>query len=288
MQLTEQQTRFFDAFGYLVVRQLFSPEEVERVIEGFEWSIRNWGGGQDHDGTKRTMFGGPIEHAPEMCAILDHPGVLGLIGGVIGDDFSYCGGDGNYYVGDTHWHPDGNWGRLWATKTAFYLDEVDAGSGCLRVIPGSHRPGHYLRAEGVNPRESEALFGVPPSEFPGSLALESSPGDVVIFNHDLYHASFGGGRQRRMFTMNCTRRAATPEEHELARQYISVHSPGGYGVDTGAGMFFPTMLDTAGEGRMEHLRQPVEIHDELFPQFARGGGERDPHRGVMRGYKRKG
>ena len=129
---------------------------------------------------------------------------------------------------------------------------------------------------------------MPPSEFPGSVALQSNPGDVVIFNHDLYHASFGGGRQRRMFTMNCTRRAATPEEHELARQYISVHSPGGYGVDTGAGMFFPTMLDTAGEGRMEHLRQPVEIHDELFPQFARGGGERDPHRGVMRQYKRKG
>ena len=218
------------------------------------------------------MFGGPIEHAPQMCALLDHPGLLGLIGGVIGDDFSYCGGDGNYYVGDTHWHPDGNWGRLWATKTAFYLDEVSADSGCLRVIPGSHLPDHFLRAEGVNPRDSEALFGVPPSEFPGSVALESSPGDVAIFNHDLYHASFGGGRQRRMFTMNCIRHAAKPEEQELARKYISVHSPGGYGLDTGAGMFFPTMLDTADEGRMAHLRQPVEIHDELFPQFARGAG----------------
>ena len=69
--------------------------------------------------------------------------------------------------------------------------------------------------------------------------------------------------------MNCTRRAKTPQDMETARQYLSVHSPGGYKVDTGAGMFFPTMLDTADESRLVHLEQPVAIHDELFPEFAR-------------------
>jgi hypothetical protein len=69
------------------------------------------------------MFGGPIEHTPAMCAILDHPGTLGLISGVIGEDFNYC--DGNYYSGDTRWHPDGNWGQLFAVKVA-----VNAGA-CL-------------------------------------------------------------------------------------------------------------------------------------------------------------
>ena len=42
------------------------------------------------------MFEGPIEHTPEMCAILDHPSILGLIGGVLGEDFNYCNGNGNY------------------------------------------------------------------------------------------------------------------------------------------------------------------------------------------------
>ena len=41
-----------------------------------------------------------------MCAILDHPLILSLIGGALGEYFNYCGGDRNYYTGDTGWHPD--------------------------------------------------------------------------------------------------------------------------------------------------------------------------------------
>ena len=282
MKLTDRQIAFFNTFGYLVVRGLLSKTEVEKVTEGFEWSIQHRGGGQDHDGSKRTMFGGPIEHTSELCALMDHPGVLGLIGGVIGEDFNYCGGDGNYYTGDTKWHPDGSWGQLWATKTAFYLDEVRRDSGCLRVIPGSHDPDHFVRKNQINPRDSEEQFGVPPEEFPGSVAIESDPGDIAIFNHDLYHASFGGSTRRRMFTMNCTRHARVPADQKLLREYLGMHSPGGYDVDTGAGMFFATMLDTADEARMAHLLQPAEVHDELFPQFARSAGEREGHVGPMR------
>ena len=67
MRLNEQQLRHFHTFGYLIVRKLLSPAEVEWVTEEFEWSIRNRGGGSEHDGSRRTMFGGPIEHTPK-CA----------------------------------------------------------------------------------------------------------------------------------------------------------------------------------------------------------------------------
>ncbi len=282
MKLTDQQTSFFDHFGYLVIRQLLAPDEVDRVTDAFEWSMQNWGGGDDHDGTKRTMFVGPIEHSPDLCALMDHTGIVGLIGGVTGEDFNYCGGDGNYYTGDTGWHPDGNWGQLWATKTAFYLDRVRRDSGCLRVIPGSHHPDHFVRKTGINVNESESLFGVAPDEFPGSVALEADPGDVVIFNHDLYHASFGGGSRRRMFTMNCTRHAKTPEDMETLRSYLSRHSPGARDIVTTAGMYYPTMLDTADKARMSHLRQGAQVHDELFPHLARAvTGEGEPFRGPL-------
>ena len=282
MELTDKQHAFFDTFGYLIVRGLLTPAEVSQVIEAFEWSIQNCGGGKEHNGSSRTMFGGPIEHAPELCALMDHPGILGLIGGVTGEDFNYCSGDGNYYSGDTGWHPDGNWGQLWATKTAFYLDEVRRDSGCLRVIPGSHRPDHFVRSSDIHPRDCEEMFGLPVDEFPGSTAIETNPGDVVIFNHDLYHASFGGGARRRMFTMNCTRHAKTPADDALLREYLRHHSPGANDIDTSAGMFFPTMLDTADEARMSHLTQPAKVHDEMFPQFARSAGEREPFRGKVR------
>lgn len=269
MKLTDAQKRFFQTFGYLGFPKLFSPEEIGWVTDEFETAIQSVGGGEKHDGSARTMFGGPIERTEKLCTLLDDPRVKGILQGLIGDDFNYCSGDGNYYTGDTPWHPDGNWGQLWAVKVAFYLDPLTRDTGCLRVLPGSQDPGHVVRREKINLNRSLEQFGVEPRDFPGNVALETQPGDLLIFNHDTYHAAFGGNTRRRMFTMNCTRRAHTPEDMELCRKYLSVHSAGGYNVDTGAGMFFPLMLDTADAARWVHLEQANQVHDELFPQFAR-------------------
>ena len=92
-------------------------------------------------------------------------------------------------------------------KVAFYLDPVTRDTGCLRVIPGSHKRGDVF-ADGVQPiaedsREgrTENLWGVSPDAVP-AISLDSEPGDLVIFDHRLKHASFGGGNRRRMFTLN--------------------------------------------------------------------------------------
>ena len=215
------------------------------------------------------MFGGPIERTERLCGLLDDPRITGILGGLIGDDFNYCSGDGNYYTGYTGWHPDGNWGEVFAVKIAFYLDPVTRDTGCLRVLPGSQDPDHIVRKNKLDLGRSEELFGVAPRDFPGNIALETNPGDLVIFNHDTYHSAWGGGARRRMFTMNCTRHYHSEHDMELGHRYLRVHTPGGYNVDTGAGMYFPLMLDTAGEQRMTHLAQPARIHDELFPQYAR-------------------
>ncbi|HZP83766.1 MAG TPA: phytanoyl-CoA dioxygenase family protein [Chthonomonadaceae bacterium] len=269
MELTAQQVRFFQTFGYLAFPGLFSAEEIAWITEEFEYAIQTFGGGQAHDGTRRTMMGAPIERTPKLCTLLDDPRVRGVIGGILGEDFNYASGDGNYYTGDTGWHPDGNWGQLFACKVAFYLDPLTRDTGCLRVIPGSHRPDHYIRTEKIDPNKSEELFGVAPRHFPGNVALETTPGDLVLFNHDLYHAAFGGGTRRRMFTMNCTRHCTSAPDLETLHKYLSIHSPGGYKVNTGAGMFLPLMLDTADAGRWRHLCQCAEVHDELFPEYAR-------------------
>ena len=271
MKLDEKQLNFFNTFGYLHFPALFDAAETAWITEEFDLSIQEFGDGKEHDGSSRTMFGGPIEHRPRLCALLDDARVTGVIGGVLGEDFNYASGDGNYYTGDTHWHPDGNWGQLFACKVAFYLDPLTAGSGCLRVIPGSQRPDHFVRTQGINPNQAQELFGVEPHDFPGSIALETRPGDLVIFNHDLFHASFGGNERRRMFTMNNTRHCTRAEDLETLHSYLSLHSPGCHDHDTGAGMFYPTMVDSAGPQRRVHLQQCGQVHDELFPQFARSG-----------------
>ena len=70
-----------------------------------------------------------------------------------------------------------------------------------------------------------------------------------------------------MFTMNCTRHASTPDDLAFAYKYLSIHSAGGYNIDTWTGMYFPTMIDTASTSRMARLTQPIAIHDELLPQL---------------------
>jgi hypothetical protein len=271
MQLSAEQKRFFDTFGYLVIRRLFDGRETAAITAGFEQTMRMCGLDRVGDGARRCMLG-PIHHVPELQSLLEHPGVVGLAEGVFGGEFNYALGDGNFYSGDTHWHPDGGWGQLFAAKIVVYLDPLTRATGALRVIPGSHDPRHPLRrdrdgqASGVAGLLEEC--GIHGRDLPGAEAVETEPGDVIIFNHDLFHASFGGTKRRRMFTMNLTRRCHTPEDFALLRRYLGTHSPGGHKIPIGAMTFHP-LWDGAGPERRRRLEQCRAVHDEIFPRPAR-------------------
>ena len=281
MQPTEQQLNHLYTFGFVAFRELFSSDEVAWITDEFEQVVQVHGG--DHDGEKHTGTVPALDHSERLCTLLDDARILGIASAILGDDFNYAGGDANFYVGNTGWHPDGNYPDVFAIKLAFYLDPLTRDTGCLRVLPGSHRPDSPWRTEGLQPRDSEASWGVPPSEIPGNVALETNPGDLVVFNHSTFHASFGGANRRRMFTMNLHKRGKT--EAELARidEYLSHHGtlPRGIrigGKFTGNGknnmysnfsMYTDVMLDTATPERLRHLAQLHErvalVHSKAAP-----------------------
>ena len=266
MRLTATDLRFFHRFGYLHLRALFDPEETVRITAAFERTLAEFGHARGGAGTPRTNVLGPIQHLPELQALLDDPRILGVAGSVLGDDFTYACGDGQLYSGETQWHPDGSWGELFACKLAFYLDPLTRETGALRVVPGSHHPGHPLRSGGgVDFAKLAEDYGLTGRDLPGAEVLETTPGDLVLFNHDVFHASFGGGRRRRMFTMNVIKRAVTEADHERLRQYIGHHSPSGYTCDIGAHHFRP-ILDSASPERRRHLEQAEAAHAQVFPQ----------------------
>ena len=161
-----------------------------------------------------------IDQSEYLSALIDDPRIDGVASALLGDDYNYETSDGNFYVGDTRWHSDGFARTKYRfLKFAFYLDPVTAGSGCLRVIPGSHhrRDGY---ANGLHKLmstsrvdQTEEAFGVSGPEVP-AVALETQPGDLIMFNQDLKHASYGGGTRRRMFTINVSERF---EDEDLAR-----------------------------------------------------------------------
>ena len=268
MKLTTQQLNYFHTFGFLVFRELFGPEEVAWITDEFEKVMQTYGGGKMHDGSKPTMIVPTIDHSERLCTLLDDVRIEGIASGILGDDFNYASGDGNYYCGDTAWHTDGSYPELFAIKMVFYLDPLTRDTGCLRVLPGSHRPDSFWRTENIHPRDAQGLWGLPPSEIPGAMAAETNPGDLVVFYHDILHASFGGSNRRRMFTMNLNRHGTT--ESELARidEYIRGHCPVAHGFKIG-GMYTDLMLNTAGLQRMRHLAQLHDRHMLVHPNDSR-------------------
>lgn len=264
MQLSSEQRNFFETFGYLAFPKLFAAEEIGWIAEEFEKVLDTFGTGDQHDGSQRTMIVPTIDHSERLCTLLDDQRILGIAGDILGADFNYASGDGNYYSGDTGWHPDGNYPELFAIKIAFYLDPVGRDTGCLRVLPGSHRPESIWRSGEASPRDSGA-WGGEPAEIPGQVALETEPGDLVVFNHNTWHASFGGGRRRRMFTMNLHKRGKTAEGLERVDEYLQHHCPVAHGFKIG-GMYTDLILDTAPPERLVHLEQLFARHAQIHPE----------------------
>ena len=201
MELTSEQKQFFETFGYLPLPGLLR-DEVGWITEEFEAVFR--GRNVSHDGSKRSCIVPFIDQRERLSTLLDHPKLVGLISSLLGEEFNYLGGDGNFYTGDTNWHSDGfhHVGKF--MKVALYLDEVDRNGGCLRVIPGTHRFDIFRDWPARRASESRERWGIEQSDVP-AVPLETQPGDVVAFNHNLMHASFGGSTRRRMFTLKLLR-----------------------------------------------------------------------------------
>jgi len=266
IRLTSQQQAFMDTFGYLAFPGLLK-DTSETIIKEFEavWTERGGGhGGRPHDGKRRSAMVPFIDQSEYLSSLLDDPRVTGIFSSLLGEDFNYLGSDGNFYVGDTSWHSDLDWEggslgtpRLKYFKMAVYLDPLTRSSGALRVIPGSHHFGDRY-AEGLQKqiRSSQDLWGVTGAEVP-AISLETTPGDVVVFNFATKHSAWGGGQRRRMFTINATGHYPL-EDVVYLKNFIS--GAARFWIES---VYGERMLRTATPERMIHLRQSLENQGHL-------------------------
>ena len=244
--LTKQQRSYFETFGFLVFKGLYTAEEIEVIRAEADSILDEDRDGRPFDGAGRQAVLRFVERRPFLSTMPTDDRIFCAIEDLLGSGFYWIGGDGNLYVGDTHWHSDSTgedhefgFDRI---KVALYLDPVGRDTGCLRVIPGSHHIGlHQLleplrhlriaqrdvggkpmsreeqREAGITSDFDDTPFGVESPELP-HFALESEPGDVVFFNHRLWHSSFGGKVGRRMFTMNFAEVPRTEQQLSIARE----------------------------------------------------------------------
>ena len=278
MILTEQQIKYYNTFGFLHLPGLVR-DCIDWIIEEFEEVFdRRMGEGGDlvpHDGTQRTSIVPFIDQSAKLCTLLEHPAIHALAASLLGEDFNYLAGDGHFYVGDTPWHSDGWNPEVHYIKIAFYLDSLTRETGCIRVIPGSHCVDDAFAKRLQEYRgQSEAVFGMDGRDLP-AVAVEPEPGDIIVFNHNLKHASFGGNTRRRMFTMNLCDHCETESELESLKQRIGFHAR--YLNDR---MHSDAMRETGPSERMRHLRQVIENEGHL-PELVRQEREKrdEPARG---------
>jgi ectoine hydroxylase-related dioxygenase (phytanoyl-CoA dioxygenase family) len=216
----EQQAAFFHAFGALKVPGLFAAE-IDLIIDGFEEMFRDVPSeavdprfslhrpiSAEQETPRRQITSDFIERNQKLAWLRDDPRVTDLARALLGDRYVYAGSAGNLFNSYIHWHSD--FFRSTVTsemhiKLALYLDELDADSGALRVMPGTNHPGPFrssLYDENPSPGfdDLESRFGLAEEDIP-CWAISVHPGDLVVFNDSILHANFNGGAGRRMFSL---------------------------------------------------------------------------------------
>jgi hypothetical protein len=130
--------------------------------------------------------------------------------------------EGVLYFSEAGWHTDDGIGVRGA-KFAAYFDELTAGTGALRLVPGSHHPEQNARLSAYSgrrgPARSEAEAAAYQASFPGSIA-GTLPGDVIAFDLHTWQASTGG-QDRLAWTAVYQRCPETEPERD--RTLRSVH-----------------------------------------------------------------
>ncbi len=268
-ELSEGQKRFFETFGYLVFKGLFAPEakEISRVfdntMEQFSGELIEWRH-RAHANQRRQFLTQFIDRNEYLSALLDDERILGIYKGLLGDDFIYRGSDANLFECGTCWHSD-TYGALLKyrnVKIIFYLDPQEADSGCFRVLPGSQHFGDKFanKLQAFLKKNDSYMedLGLPDDEIPAQI-IPTEPGDVVVFDFRVKHATcFASERQRRMFTI-CAAEKLREEDIPQLRQEIA--DAGKYGFTSYYG---EAMVKTAGSERMRHLQQCLDNEDALF------------------------
>jgi len=212
MTLSPQQCAQYAADGFVKLPSLLDAEEVSVLRDEIgrlatiedECVFR-----EGVDRTPKSMFrmhetDGPTA-SPPFRALSRTPRVLGAAQQVLNDDALYLhhcklnmksaieGSVWPWHQDFGSWHLDGI-DEPHLTTLMVMLDEATELGGCLYFLPGSHKRGR------VTPRWDDTtaykFWALPPNEVSKALAehgepvaITGKPGDAVIFDCNLLHAS---------------------------------------------------------------------------------------------------
>ncbi len=221
--LDDQDVVEFGVAGVVALRRWLDPsalaEEVDSALAG---------GFRSGSRTNVGSAGNEFQYVPMMCERT--PVSLSLIDALAAPAARLLGGDviptrakGTRYFGGTAWHRDSDL-DVASVGFASYLEPLEAHSGALRVLKGSHRSNSAKLPVDTTMDGSR----------PAGQAIATMPGDVIAFDEHLWHWSVGG-HNRRQWRVDFVADPVSTDDEAKVREYFAVIFQqgwdGGYDVD---------------------------------------------------------
>ncbi|UVI30030.1 phytanoyl-CoA dioxygenase family protein [Paenibacillus spongiae] len=232
--LTHQHVFDYQRDGYVILENVFSQEEVGRMIDTVERgegvAQANAGGPRDASGRSSRLALWYDLRDDIWSAASTAPRIVNSVRILLGEDASFFHGKVMLKEaksgGAWEWHQDyGYWyghGFVFPNLISAFvaLDASTVENGCLQVLRGSHRIGRLDHGRvGTQTGAEQARLNQIESMFE-RVYCELKPGSVLFFHSNLLHASAANesDRHRRSFIM-CYSAASNPEITENGLRY---------------------------------------------------------------------
>ncbi len=188
--MTEEEKFTFDLEGYLIIKDVLSPQHLEELNALVDQYVDNWDNDSANDLNKISSWGEATKK------LIDHPKIVPYLVDLIGPRFRI---DHDYAIimnqGDTrgglhggpsldgdHWYSyrDGEM-RNGLSVVTFFLADANEGDGGFACVPGSHKTNfqHGLSRD-VRIFERPAHYVVQPA---------AKAGDALFFTEALIHGT---------------------------------------------------------------------------------------------------
>ena len=186
---SDQVMRFLTQ-GYLVMRNVLTPDELRRAREAFDGAVEK--GQMAEEKTGKDYFGlkNIFDIDDIFLELVNHPVTFPVVREAIGDDvhletaqgvFLPPGADLFKWHWDTHAFQGVNieMSPRFRAKLHYFLADVPEDRGCLGYVPGSHR----FRTDELP--EVERL-----EDMPGHVRLPMKAGDALLIHIHGWHTVF--------------------------------------------------------------------------------------------------
>ena len=192
--LSEDQRRFFDANGYLVIPDALDAAELAAARAAADEAEARWRADPALPGTRIPEFleiAAIMEYHPVLFDLVERPRVFPQIRVLQGTGIGLI--DHAYYItppggliDGTAWHTDvrtrvpgvHHAGSTMMVRAMYALTDIGEDGGATLILPGTHR----------QPDETPIPAVATPEEMPGAVPIGCQAGAAYFFNGNVLHA----------------------------------------------------------------------------------------------------